>query len=142
MLGASHVSLIICWKLEQSSCTSKFTKCSIIYIYFFTEVMSDCVITPVCHINYSIKLALHPLTCANPVIKRKYICTHRTISIWSVSAVKTVPSLFGHSTTRTLEAWFLSSDSGSRFCFKLRRTTLMIWPMGGRVVDRERACGG
>ena len=52
------------------------------------------------------------------------------------------PSSFAPSTTTTLRASFRSSDSGSgKHKGKHRRMTLMIWSMGGRVVDKE-GCRG
>jgi hypothetical protein len=52
--------------------------------------------------------------------------------------VETVPSSFGSWTPTNWEASFWASDSGrGKHKGKHRCITLMIWPMGGRVVDRE-----
>ena len=48
--------------------------------------------------------------------------------------LQNVPSSFAPSTTRALRGSFWSSDSSSRF-------RLMIWSMGGRVVDRDGDSG-
>jgi hypothetical protein len=72
-----------------------------------------------------------------PSHTNKHTSIHLTISIWSVSVVKTLPCLFLSSTPTTWQASFWSFDSGSRFYFKLRCLIPMIWSMGGRAVDRE-----
>jgi hypothetical protein len=74
-------------------------------------------------------------SCAN-YLHRQHNYLHPLIRVF-LKGLKTVPSSFAPSTTRTLRALFLSSDSGSRFRFKLCRITLELWPIVGRVVDRE-----